>query len=173
MALRRLYKRGLKLVAVKPIRLTSTRVLNVGDAVDETVLRRYQIIRHYRRGLLGVVGDPWTLRMIEHWKFKRQGGALPRSFVASKAHFELKELRGGFYEIRRDGKVIEKKKFESEAHAQTRMHELQVGKPVLSPVAVGAAVNGGELGADDVVLSENGSAPSADADQSDLEDDAG
>lgn len=51
-------------VVVKPIRLTSTSVLEPGTLVDKTMFRRYQIKTWYRRRRIGVVDSDWANAML-------------------------------------------------------------------------------------------------------------
>ena len=66
-----LYKRGMKLVVVRPISRGTSERLEPGHKITaKDEMREFQRRSLYRRRRLGPQGDPWTKMMLESWDAK-------------------------------------------------------------------------------------------------------
>jgi len=57
-------------VVVRPLRLTSTIVLQPGTEIRTSEVRRHQLKRWYERRHIGAKGDPWVDVMLDLWEAK-------------------------------------------------------------------------------------------------------
>lgn len=66
------FRRDATFIAVRPIRLRRTAIIDVGERIPNGYLRLYHLRQLYRRLRIGQEGDPWTEGQIARWA-KRTG----------------------------------------------------------------------------------------------------
>jgi len=72
MSHRPMFKRMDAFTVLKPIRLTSTKVLQIGDKIKSGEFRVHRLTRWYRSGMIAQHGCKWSIEYLESVERKHQ-----------------------------------------------------------------------------------------------------